>query len=609
MIRNTHPKSVSEIFPNNIDLIYNIPKYQRKYTWWQQEWDLLFNDVIENEEWYFLGSTILVTLPGSAYWPTQLEVIDWQQRMTTLSILLSVIYNKLSEHKDELDDDERTDFNNIRRELAIKDKDWKYYPRLRLQVQDSNQADYNWKLCEFWIIDSWKVAAFAGLRRLSKAFKYFDKLISDFLKEPDDLYWLKGKTDIQTLINLVNRFNKAVMVVIEVDNHKDAYMLFESLNNRWVPLTAVDLIKNLLIAVSDKDWKSEETYEKWLEVVNSLWEEYVVQERFFRQYYNAFRTELNEDFVKWDKKFPLWNMATKTTLMEIYEKIIKNNYQKFLDNIIIAAKEYAIITNKSPDNSVPYKEELKDLEYIQWAPSYILLLYLEHNKKFLNISDSDMKEIIKFLTSFFVRRNVTDTPGTRDLIRIFMNIIELIKSRKDEYIIDIIKNKLISESVTDDVFEKRLKGNMYDYNYDATRFILCYIESQHQTKEIYTDLRWKDKSNKYNRTIEHIFPEWQNIPDTWVDMIAGGDRGLANKYLENYVHKLWNLTITRYNPNLGNLSFEEKKNRKNNWSDVWYNNGLYLNNSVIEEKKRTIEKIENRTEELVKIAMKLFELK
>ena len=608
MIRNTNPKSISQIFPNNIDIIYNIPKYQRKYTWWQQEWDLLFNDVIENEEWYFLWSTILVSIPGSAYWPTQLEVIDWQQRMTTLSILLSVIYNKLSEHKDELDDDERTDYNNIRRELAIKDNDWKYYPKLRLQIQDSNQADYNWKLCEYGIIDSWKVGAFAGLRRLSKAFKYFDKLITDFLEEPDDLYWLKGRNDIQTLINLVNRFNKAVMVVIEVDNHKDAYMLFESLNNRWVPLTAVDLIKNLLIAVSDKDWKSEETYEKWLEVVNYLWEEYAIQERFFRQYYNAFRAELNEDFVKWEKKYPLWNLATKTTLMEIYEKIIKNNYEKFLENIIIAAKEYAIITNKL-DESVAYHEELKDLEYIQWAPSYILLLYLEHNKKNLNISDSDMKEIIRFLTSFFVRRNVTDTPWTRELIRIFMSIIELIKSRKDENIIDIIKNKIISESVDDEVFEKRLMWNMYDYNYDATRFILCYIEAQHQNKEIYTNLWWKDKSNKYVRTVEHIFPEWQNIPKSWVDMIAWWDRVLANKYLENYVHKLWNLTITWYNPNLSNLSFEEKKNRKSNWKDVWYNNGLYLNKDVITEDDWTIEKIEERTEELVKTAMKLFSLK
>ena len=72
--------------------IYKIPKYQRKYTWGQNEWDLLFNDVIENDEGYFLGSTICVALPGSAFGATYLEVIDGQQRMTSLSILLSVLY-------------------------------------------------------------------------------------------------------------------------------------------------------------------------------------------------------------------------------------------------------------------------------------------------------------------------------------------------------------------------------------------------------------------------------------------------------------------------------------------------------------------------------------
>ena len=61
-------------------------------------------------------------------------------------------------------------------------------------------------------------------------------------------------------------------------------MLFESLNNRGVPLTAIDLIKNLIISVSEKDNKSNECYEIWREIQNNLQEEYVVQERFFRQY-------------------------------------------------------------------------------------------------------------------------------------------------------------------------------------------------------------------------------------------------------------------------------------------------------------------------------------
>lgn len=50
MIRDTKQKQISEIFPNDRDLIYEIPKYQRKYTWGVNEWEMLFNDVIENDE-------------------------------------------------------------------------------------------------------------------------------------------------------------------------------------------------------------------------------------------------------------------------------------------------------------------------------------------------------------------------------------------------------------------------------------------------------------------------------------------------------------------------------------------------------------------------------
>lgn len=609
MIRETKQKQISEVFSNDRDLIYEIPKYQRKYTWGVNEWELLFNDVIENDNGYFLGSTICVAKPGSIYDAIVSEVIDGQQRMTTLSILLTVLYSKILDHKDELDEDEFISLNIIKKQLTYK-KDGKYYPKLRLQIQDNNQADYNSLLCKNGIIAEGQVPLNAGNRKIYKAYRHFEKMVDDFLTtEHDEENSLKSDTDVKTLFNLVKRFNSAVLVVIEVDTHKDAYMLFESLNNRGVPLTAIDLIKNLIISVSEKDNKSNECYETWREIQNNLQEEYVVQERFFRQYYNAFREELNEPFVlpESTKKYPLAYLATKTTLMDIYEKLIRRDYQKFLDEILFASKKYAIIINNSEED-VLYSSELKDLERIQGAPGYLLLLYLEINKNNLNISDELMQSIIKILIKFFVRRNVTDTPGTRDLTKIFMDIINDIKLNKND-IYNVIKNKLISVSVSDEIFERKLRGPIYDDNDMATRFILCYIESKHQTKEIYTDLWSRDKSNKYIWTIEHIFPEGQNIPKEWINMIADGNKELAYEYLDKYVHTLGNLTITGYNSNLSNYDFEKKKYRKNQeGKDIGYTNGLYLNNDVVSEDKWTVEKINNRTDKLVATALELFKL-
>ena len=90
MIKTVDQTTVAEIFSINSDKIYRIPKYQREYTWGINDWDALFNDVTDNEHGYFLGSYICVN-SGSLN-GTILEVIDGQQRFSTLMLLLIALY-------------------------------------------------------------------------------------------------------------------------------------------------------------------------------------------------------------------------------------------------------------------------------------------------------------------------------------------------------------------------------------------------------------------------------------------------------------------------------------------------------------------------------------
>lgn len=621
MINKTKPLEISKIFPVNGYIIYKIPKYQRKYTWGQSEWNLLFNDIIENNDGYFLGSSICVNANDKEDLYSNIkvaEVIDGQQRITTLSILLAVLYTKILKYKTEndsgyiLDEDEITDLNNIKKELAIK-IDGKYIPRLQLQIQDNNQADYQALLGECGIIDFSEKKANAGNRKIYKAFRYFDRLVNNFLESTDIVNKdLKSKNPITTLFNLVNKFNNAIIVVIQVDTHQDAYMLFESLNNRGVPLTAIDLMQNLLISISDKDGKSESCYNDWIKIKNNIGEEYSVQERFFRQYYNAFREELNKPFKTGNdsKMFPLAYLATKTTLMNIYEKLIQYDYDVFLENMKEASSAYAILINNT-DKKITFAEELLNLARIQGAPSYLLLLYLSIKNKDLNWNesyDSEMKKIINLLTRFFVRRNLTDTPSTRSLTALFMNIIEDIKVECNMSIYDIIKKKLVEVSASDDEFKKKLQDSLYDINKEATRYILCSLEQKYQTKEIYTNLWERDEKKNYIWTIEHIFPEGENIPKCWVDMIANGDYKKAKEYQETYVHTIGNLTISGYNSSLGQKSFEEKRERKKDNKYIGYRNGLYLNTDVVDKEVWTIDHIKARTKKLSEEAIQLFNL-
>lgn len=613
MIKKVDQTSVADIFSINSDRIYRIPKYQREYTWGTRDWNALFKDVTENGSGYFLGSYICVN-SGSLN-GTTLEVIDGQQRFTTLTLLLTALYEKLSDLENQMESEDKTDFFNLRGELANKKhqtnssgRRYYYTQRLILQKQNMNDEDFSYLLSSKGVISESKSKPNNyGNRRIAKAYKHFIKLIEERVEEiktenPD-------MDDISTLLFIKNQFEQAIMVGIEVDTNKDAYMLFESLNKRGVPLSAIDLIKNTLIATADNESDADEAYEQWKQILNNIApDDYSVQERFFRQYYNAFREELNKPYTDPDKKYHLGYLATRTTLLDIYEQMIKHDYKNLLDDLLVKSQKYALIVNNSDEEHI-YASTLLDLARISGAPSYLLLLYIMSMQEELKLTDDHIQQIIKLLITFFVRRNVTDVPNTRKLTQLFIDIISDIKNLQGDTIIHYISHKFKSIAATDEEFESKLRGSLYDENPEAVRFILCSIEAKHQTKEIYSDLWSRDSSNKYIWTIEHIFPEGQNIPDPWIEMIADGDKELAKQYLSEYVHTLGNLTITGYNQNLSNMSFDKKKNRKSKdkSKDIGYRNGLFLNRDVVTEDIWTIDKIKNRTDKIVNILLDMYQ--
>lgn len=611
MIKQVVHPPIEDIFHG--EKVYRIPKYQREYTWGINEWDALFNDVTENENGYFLGSYICVN--NGSLEGTVLEVIDGQQRFTSLMLLLTALYEKLHNLKGQMDEEETVDLANLRGELAIKkvshntdgSKKTEYLQRLILQKQNMNDEDFAYILADKGITTAVKTyPLYFGNRRISKAYKHFGKLIDEEvadLKEDNP-----NISETGALFGIVRKFQAAIMVGIEVDTSKDAYMLFESLNHRGVPLSALDLIKNTLISQAETKSDADNSYEVWKQILANVGQDdYSVQERFFRQYYNAFREKLNEPYTVSDRKYYLGYLATRTTLLDIYEKMIKSDYKKLLDDLLEKSKVYSVITNNSED-TYAYSPALQDLARIAGAPSYILLLYIISNQEEMKLSDDNLNTVIKTLITFFVRRNVTDVPNTRKLTQLFIDIISEIKSLNGDEVVDTIQSHLKSVSAPDDLFESKLRGSVYDENPEATRFLLCSIEARHQTKEIYSDLWMRDNSNKYVWTIEHIFPEGENIPDSWVKMIAGGDKELAEKYRSDYVHTLGNLTITGYNQNLSNMSFDQKKDRKSKdkSKDIGYRNGLFLNKSVVNEDTWTIDKIKARTDNLVKTLLDMY---
>lgn len=601
---NVNKYPVSQMFDPDSKVVFEIPKYQREYTWGTREWEALFDDLTENDYGYFLGSIICINSATDSINEPKFEVVDGQQRLTTLSLFLAALYTILNEHKAELDDDQLSDVLQLKRKLVLKktQSDIRVVP----QVQGSNRDDYMGLLSKIGLIPQRPIPKFSGLRRIEKSYTYFKKRITAYIESSDDV--------IASLFKILDRVNSAILVMIEVSNHSDAYTLFESLNNRGTPLTSVDLIKNLLLARLEVKGEDDLDYyfSRWTEIMDNLGEEYSDRERFFRQNYNAFRKSMNAPFYTGERQYPLGTIATRTTMLDIYEKIVTKDPVAALYTLSENASIYAgIMLNKTDNISDDLKESYLDLQRVQGAPSYLFVMYLVKNQKELEVTEKDDVRICKLLVNFFVRRNLTDTPPTRDITRLFMSFIEEIEQNdyRGDVLYDKLRETLIDASASDEIFEEKLRGPVYDDNSGATRFILCMIAKSGMTKENEQDLWRKTNSNQFVWSIEHIFPQGPNIPKPWVDMIAGGDYEKAKEYQTLYVHTFGNLTITGYNSSLGNKAFDEKKERKdNNGKYIGYRNGLNLNEDVYDKDKWTVESIKNRTDRLVDDIKSMFAL-
>lgn len=593
MIKSVNNYPVSQLFDIEAGVVYAIPRYQREYTWGKYQWENLFDDMLENDPGYFLGSIICINQSTDALSVQKLELVDGQQRLTTLSLLFASVYHALKSHETHLDDEQRVELINLKRKLVLKKGDDQI--RLIPQIQNNNNPDYRAVLSEIGVISECDVPAYAGNRKIFRAYRYFQDRIDEMAN---------GRSNrLGTIMEFLDKVSNACLVKIEVASHADAHTLFESLNNRGVPLTAIDLIKNKLLArlESIEPGKVDHYFGHWNRLLGYLGDDYAIQERFFRQYYNAFRDQL--------KAVHQVPVATRSNLIHIYEKLINHDAMDCLQKISAAGRLYSLILSRNQDDALNGLEKpIKDLERIQGAPSYLLILYLLVRKDELELTNDHLTSIVELLVRFFVRRNLTDTPPTRDLTRLFMTVTDLICGLRADVIPQSIEQQLVAISATDETFQHKLEGPMYEDNSGVTRFILCALAEQTMTKESWVDL-WRFENKQFVWTIEHIFPQGENIPQSWITMIADGDEKKAKEIQQTHVHKLGNLTISGFNSELGNKSFEDKRDRIDRQGRaVGYKNGLKLNEDLAAATGWSVDQIDSRTDKLVQQVTQLFML-
>ncbi|AWW34391.1 hypothetical protein CT138_05805 [Mannheimia varigena] len=546
---------------------YIIPPYQREYAWNKNQWDNLFDDLSENDKGYFLGS--LICILGEE---NKATVIDGQQRLTTLSLLLLAIYSKLKEMLKISTNQSAMISNRSYNQAWLNLADfllYKEYTRLTPSIQNNNKADFNYLVINT-TKDENKVAndkpANFGNRRIAKAFNYFSERIEKAVGD-----------DINKLFYLLDKAASACVVRIDTQDEASAFILFESINNRGVPLTPMDLIKNTMIS-HIKTKTAEATNLEWQKIVNNLGD-YDVQVRYLRHFYQAFKPiGLIFSSDKGKEKI------TKNDLIKTYTDEIKKDASKVLDELTRKSVIYQALSypeDMLEDNLfVKYKRKLLDLKKLGIAPAYTSLLFL-----FEKYPEQDFVNLLNYIEKWFVIRHLTDSPATHSLDEIF---IRATKTQHDRYSEDVLISELQKEVSPKERVEEKLQSDMlYEDNPALIRYILIYLEQQYRTNENKVDFWAVNEKGKPIWSVEHIYPQ-NPKGNEWTDDCKSG------------LHSLGNLTLSAYNSNLSNRSFDEKAEVKDeNGKDIGLKSGnVKINTYLIDKNNWSLKNIEERGCEL-----------
>jgi hypothetical protein len=232
-------------------LTYRIPRFQRDYTWTQDEWEDLWMDIqgtlqANGESAHYMGYLVLQSADDKTF-----DVIDGQQRLTTITIILLAILKNLQRLIDAGDDAA----SNQRRIDQMRQTYIGYLDpvtlvaRPKLTLNRNNNSYFQNHLVPLGRLPQ------RGLRAsehaLRKAFEWFDQRINEHLKATAGH---EGRRLAQLGEDLCDRL---FFTVITVTDELNAYKVFETLNARGVRLSATDLLKNYLFSLLDSGAESD----------------------------------------------------------------------------------------------------------------------------------------------------------------------------------------------------------------------------------------------------------------------------------------------------------------------------------------------------------------
>lgn len=584
-----------------------IPAYQRRYAWRNKELVELFEDInlLDKNDSHFLGTILLLTEVHKAN-INMLEVVDGQQRIISLSLLLEAIKDRFIEL------DNKDIVNEVEGYLCCQGIDRK--KQNKIVLGDLDEPDYS-KVLKVKNETDMSDEPEIKNKKLLNAYIEFKKRITTYDFEQLNEYYFK-------------LINNTMVVRLDAEKAKDAYKLFETINNRGLKLSPTDIIKNFLLGHASTVGENvlKEVRECWKSVIVSL--DGTETDAFFRQYLMGILQrkftfkKLNFEF----KKYYLTTVKEADVLPEYRffnelkeyengeEKAIDENNEfeppivnpkvisskkinkitliEFAKSLKDAAAIYGKIINKTFD-SKNINRHIYNLQRIESFPAYTFLLCLLRQ----DIDEKVAVKVLKLIGSFMLRRHICEY-RTAELDDIFSKLTDISK----ENILGELKNRLTKFFPRNDEFEERLSTHSFKGNEDRAKYVLEQFEYN-----IIGD-QGEYVINSGNEVhLEHIIPQTIDTKKArkeygdWVSYL--GSESLAKH--EQYVDRIGNYTLLgqKLNIKASNNPFRAKKKE-------YKKSNIRLTQDVVANYSRfKFKQVEKRSMDFSKIAVKIWSLK
>ncbi len=554
---------------------FQIPLFQRPYSWEKKNWETLWEDLInlyngEVEGSYFLGPIVTQSLGGTADGISPFIVIDGQQRLTTLTIILATLRHFLIKN-DEVQAEELYELFLINKFKKGED----FYKVL--PTQNDREAYRS-------LIEAKTDKEVKKEGRIYEAYNFFYSC----LKQPNEdngqpLDCAKFKRVILERIVLVN---------ITSDDGDNPYLIFESLNYKGQDLTQADLVRNYIFMKLPSDLREDIYKKEWLPVQEQF------QLKLAQNQQQSKRKKSQKEYAK-ELTNALWFYLRKDGESVNEKEIYKAMKKRFdspnvdilleLKNIVKFAHYYLRLKFFHLEPELKLQRWFERLSRLDFKTVHIFLLniYEKYEEKALSLED--FEKILQYLESYFVRRLFAGVhPGV--LGNVFNNLYKDVQKENPDDLVNGLRTVLMGYDGTkvwpnNDIFSN---GILTEDVYTKSSTVKLILESLEEE-----ECRSKERVDTQNLTIEHIMP--RTLSQEWETILGDNPENVKKKWLDT----LGNLTLTAYNSELGNKSFEEKKS-------IYLESKVSLNQYFRDIETWNADEIKRRAEYLASIAVKVW---